>query len=350
MVTLTETAYYTRRVINWLILGVVLYILLRIFWSIFAAVWLAFFPPKPPLPNHGFGKLPALKFTQAATPSAQLTFRLETIEGSVPRASESATVYFMPKASANLLALTRAQDFAERFEFSPTPIQESKNIYRFQDPENPLRRMRYDLVSNNFVIRYGFEEDAGLFSERNLPTSQALEAEVKSLLQTVDLYPEELASGEVQTTLLRFSEGKLVPVLSRSQADAIRVDFFRWPIGEMKLVTPNPDEGTVSFVFSGSSNSKKRLLQFAYTFWPIEYQTTATYSLKSSQQAWQDLQNNKGSIARYPRKGSSAVVRNSMLAYYDSFDPQNYLQPIFVFEGDDGFVGYVHAISPEWVE
>ena len=102
-------------------------------------------------------------------------------------------------------------------------------------------------------------------------------------------------------------------------------------------------------MLSGSSNAKKRVLQFTYTYWPIDYQTTATYSLKTSQQAWQELQAGGGYLLSIP-KTLVVTVRNVYLAYYDSISPQTYLQPIFVFEGDDGFVAYVPALNPEYVE
>lgn len=350
MTTLTETAYYTRRTINWTVLAIIGYVLLRIFWSTFVTVWLIVFPPKAPPPNHAFGKLPALRFPASAPEAPKITFRLETIEGSVPAASASATVYFMPKSPANLLALTRTQDFAQRLQLSPTPISESKNIYRFNDLELPLRSLRYDIVSNNFILRYAFEQDTGALAERSLPTGTGGLAEARTMLQTYDLYIPDLSGGSNKITYLRLSGDRLIPTTSLSAADALRVDFFRRPVGGIPLVTPYPDEGHVSFVFSGSTNLKRRVLQFAYTHWPIDYETTATYALKPSSQAWGELQSGQGFIARYPNTGTSVTVRSVTLAYYDSLDPQNYLQPVFVFEGDDGFLGYVSAVASPWTE
>jgi hypothetical protein len=37
-------------------------------------------------------------------------------------------------------------------------------------------------------------------------------------------------------------------------------------------------------------------------------------------------------------------VRQIELGYFDSFEPQTYAQPVFVFTGDDNFVGYVQAV------
>lgn len=350
MATLTETAYYTRRTINWVILAIIIYIVLRLTWSIVIAIWLTIFPPQAPPPNHKFGKLPALVFPTQATPSGQLTFQLQTIQGSVPRASDSATVYFMPKTAANLLALTKTEDFAKRLDFDPTPIAESKNLYRFDDPDLPLRKLRFDIVSSNFILRYGFEQDTGLFNEKNIPSVDQARQESIATMQNFNLWVDDIKTGTSNVAFLKLVSDHFVPTTSLSVADAIRVDFFRQPIGDMKILTPDPNEGPISFIYSGATNSKKKLLQFAYTFWPIDYQTTATYALKPANVAWQELQGGAGFIARYPNAGTTAIVRQIYLAYYDSYQPQTYLQPIFVFEGDFGFLGYVPAVSRDWTE
>jgi hypothetical protein len=350
MSSLTEIAYYARRSINWALLGIIGYIILRILWSILVVLWLVVFPHRLPPPNHAFGKLPQLKFPQIATPSAQLTFQLETIQGTVPAASASANVYFMPKSAPNLLALTKTQEFANKLQFNPTPIQESKNIYRFNDNEFALRRLRYDIVSSNFIVRYTFERDLSVFIEKNLPTADQAQQETYNMLKSFNLYQTDLTGGPVVVSYLRLSADALIPTTSLSQSDAVRVDYFKKPIGDMSIVTPVPDEAPISIILSGSSNSKKRIIQFAYTYWPIDYQTFATYGLKTSEAAWGELQAGKGYIARYPSNSSVAIVRSATLAYYDSFDPQTYLQPIFIFEGDNGFLGYVPAVTSQWME
>jgi hypothetical protein len=350
MASLTQTAYFARRTINWAILAVIAYILLRIFWSIFITVFLLIFPPKALPPNHLFGKLPVLVFPLQATPSAKLTFQLQTIEGAVPKASASATVYFMPKTAPNLLGLNTAQDFAASLNFDPTPVQESKNIYRFNDAELSLRRLRYDIVSSNFILRYAFEQDPSVFNQKNLPLPEAGKIEAINLLQSHNLYPDDLAGGTNEVSFLKLNETQLVGTTSLSQADAERIDFFRKPIGDTPMFTPYPDQAPVSIIFSGSPDANKRIIQFAYTFWPIDYQTTATYGLKTSEQAWEELQAGGGYIGRYPGTGNVAVVRNVYLAYYDSFDPQTYLQPIFVFDGDNGFRAYIPAVAPPWIQ
>lgn len=348
--SLTETAYYTRRTINWTILGVVGYVILRFFWGIAVIVWFSVFPPLAPPPNHAFGTLPAIKFPVVASQSAQLNFQLETIDGTIPEASGSAAVYLMPKSAPNLLGLDKTQEFAAQFQFDPTPIQENKNIYRFNDATNPLRRLRYDIVSRNFILRYAFERDASVFLEKNFSSAEALKLEAYSLLESNNLLHDDIDDSRAVVSYLRLMGDQLIPTTSLSQSDAVRIDFFRKPTGGAPIMTPSVDEAPISIIFSGTSNQEKRLLQFAYSYWPVEYLTSATYAIKTSAQAWGELQEGRGFIAKYPKNTTNAVVRNAYLAYYDSFDPQTYLQPIFVFEGDNGFTAYVPAVTAEWTE
>lgn len=349
--SLTETSYQTRRAVNWALFGVIGYIILRMVWGFLLYLYMLLFPPKPPPPNYAFGKLPALVFpAPSEAPAGQLSFALETIDGRLPEASVSAPVYLIPKKPANLLSLPTTQDFAEKFGFSREPIQETKNLYRFVDPSEPYRSLRYDIVTNNFLIRYRFEENSSVFSEKNFQPPDSIVTQTINVLQTYDLYPADLAGGTNAVTFLRYQGNTLIPASSLSRADAVRVDFFRAPVRTLRVVTPIPGEGPVVFVYSGSDDSKRKVLQFAYSLWPIDQESVATYSVKSGDVAWQELASGGGYIAQYPTTGTRVIVRNVYMALYDSFEQQTYLQPVYVFEGDNGFVGYIHAISPEWVE
>jgi len=350
MTSLTTTAYHTRRAINWAILVLVAYLILHLSWGLFTAVWLTLFPAPPTPANHAFGKLSALKFPQS-TGSADLRYRLETVEGYVPPASESAMVFFMPKNPANLLALTNTKEFAKQLEFMDEPLQESKYLYRFVDPQDPLRQMRYDIVSKNFTLRYLYQQDTSLFTQRDVPLPETALMEAQGILQNFQLYPTDIANGATNIQYLKFSGDSLVPTTSHSQADALRIDFFRGAVAATKIFYPNPDQGPITFIYSGSTQSKKRILEFTYNYWPVDQDTTATYTLKTSTEAWAELQNQGAYIARYSKGDrKDVVIRKVYLGYYDSLESQTYLQPIFVFEGDNGFMAYVPAVAAPWTE
>ena len=86
-------------------------------------------------------------------------------------------------------------------------------------------------------------------------------------------------------------------------------------------------------------------------FWDVDKETFATYPLRSVEEAWNDLNAGLGYIANPGSTGSNLInVRKIYLAYYYSDNPSNFLQPIYVFEADRGFIAYVSAISKEWLE
>jgi hypothetical protein len=352
MASLTETAYYTRRAINWTILAIIIYIFLRILWSLLVSVWMILFPPRPAPPNHAFGKLPKLSFpSPVSSPSSQLTFTLETISGDLPIASTSGRVYFMPKQAPNLLAISQAQEFAKGLEFDPTPFQETRTVYRFNDPQVFLRKLRYDIVSKNFIMRYAYEQDPGIFTEGILNNPELVKGEAIRLLVEKGLYQADFRRGEQSVTFFKLVGNMLMPVRTISDTNAMRVDFFRGPVNTFKVMTPTPTDGQIQVLFSPSRDLRKRIVEVVYTFWPIDYNTFATYTFRPVAQAWQELQNGAAYIARYPINNTANIaIRNIYLAYYDTFEPQTYLQPIYVFEGDFEFKAYVPAVAPEWIE
>lgn len=348
---LTYTAFYTRKVVNYAILIVIAVVILQALWGICLSVLRTAFPPKPPPPTHLFGRLPPLNFPTAVNTNVPLTYTLETISGAVPEASQTAEVYFIKKSQANLLALSKTQEFAKKYQFDETPIAESKNIYRFNDLTSPLRKLQYDIVSNNFALNYDVQADPGIFLGDSPPSETVAIGEAKKFLEQGNLYVDDLKKGSVKISYLSSQLGQLLRTKVIGAANATRVDFFRRPIDGLELVTPSPDEGQVAIIFSPNKDPKRRIIQVLYTYWPIDLENKATYSLKSSKEAWDELVSGGGYIARYPVNGKTSVtVRTVRLAYYDSFDPQMYLQPVFLFEGDDEFLGYVSAINPAWVE
>jgi hypothetical protein len=350
MNSLTETAYHTRKAINIFILVIIAYVILRMLAGIFFSILLAIFPPKPPAPNHAFGVLPSLQFPKQASPAAQLVYKLETVSGSVPAASVSANVYFIPPSNANFLAINKTQKFAEKFQFSPEPIQESKTLYRFTDPQYSLRTLRYDILTSNFAIQYDYNSDTSVFNGLTVPTFDAALKLSRDNLNNNFLLPTDFQGGSVKTTYLMLVGNTLVPSISVTQANAVRIDFQRAAINGLSVYYANPNQGPIYFIFSGSNDIKKNMLEFTYIYWPVDYQTKATYGLKTSTQAWQELQSGKAYYASLPIQGNNITVRSIHLGYFDSIDSQTYMRPIFVFEGDDNFVAYVDAIAAPWTE
>ena len=73
-------------------------------------------------------------------------------------------------------------------------------------------------------------------------------------------------------------------------------------------------------------------------------------SVKTSAQAWEELKAGEGLVASEHQAREEIVVRRITLGFFDSLEAQTFLQPVYVFEGDNNFVGYVAAVDDAWVE
>ena len=155
-----------------------------------------------------------------------------------------------------------------------------------------------------------------------------------------------MATSEAKISFLRASSTSYIPAVSLSEADFIQVNIWRSPIRETySLVRPDPLQGNAHFIFSGSRDTNSSIVQADFTYAPIDYERFETYGLIAPQTAWQTLQAGKGFVAHIDAGVQQATVRNVYLAYYDSDTPQRYLQPVYVFVGDQNFFAYVPAVT-----
>lgn len=359
MSTLTETAYYTRRglkIVFFVVLGL-------IFFKIATTGLSTLFntyrfgpgggPAVPtPTPGVGFGKLPAIQFPPGKAPIQPMTYTQEFIGGAIPEASSSARVYFVAKPAPNFLSLERSKEFAQSLGFPVEPVALSKTLYQWTDPEYHLRTLKKDILTGNFSLYLDFYKDPSPLAENELPYGKTAVSEALGFLGRYGLPVPEMAEdgSGAKVSFWRSTGSELLPVSSVSEADITRVDLFRAPQDNFPLVTAFSEEAPIYFLFSGSGG-KTRVLLWRYVFRIVEGGIFTTYPLKTTKQAWEELEDGKGYIANWGAvKGTHATIRKVYLAYFDSETYQSYLMPVFVFEGDGGFMVYVSAVANEWVE
>ncbi len=348
MATLTETAYYARKTISYGAIGIVAFFITRGLLLAGIAYYRKLHPPPPPPPTVLFGKLPAIVYPEKSQPA--LIYRLETVTGSTPDLGDRATVYFMPVRQANLLALDRMKNLAKILNFDSEPEQLSPTRYKWWR-DNPLpTALTADIISGSFELLASWQTDNTILTQKNLPDGGQAVYEAQNFLQNAGLLANDLLTGKTTITWLKTDVRDLIKAMSLSEADFVRIDFFRAPINDLIVYTPNIERGVVSLVFSGNRTTGKRVVELNYNYFPVNYDQSATYPIKSSSQAWEELQANQGFVAGVDPEADNVVVRKISLGYFDSPIPQHYLQPVYVFEGDGNFVGYVSAIDASWIE
>ena len=351
MASLTEVAHYTRKTLKIGLILIIALIVLRISLNAFKGVWQKLHPPPPPPPTVAFGKLPALVFPQSEGKTAQLSFKLETIQGGLPSLGPNGRVYFAPRKGPNLLALKRATELAQKIGFRNQPQALSATEYLWTSTNTPPTTLTININTTSFQLRYDYQNDPEILQNKNLPNNQQAAQEAQSFLVSNDLLADDLKEGTAQFEYLQFGFPRLTIAASLSEADFVRVNLFRADLEETKILPPNPKESLISFLFSGSRTTGKRIVEINYSYNPIEKEIWATYPLKPITQAWSEVQAGEAYLANLGQNPDNQItIRSVYLAFYDSPQPQHYLQPIYVFEGDRGFYTYVAAIDPNWWE
>ena len=351
MANLTQTAYYTRRGLLFGGIAFIGILVLRASITLGVAIYKQLNPAPPPPPTVAFGKLPPLSFPESDFENENLNFRLETIEDDLPQLDDVGKVYFMPKKEPSLTALDEARKKADGLDFDSSPEAVDKFTYRWIK-QSPLPKVLTMNINNgNFIVSYPYTNDQEILNAKYLPSTQQAAQETKSFLSQKGFLPNDLADGSAEFVYLRFDPPNLVEVNSLSEADFLRVNLFRSDLDELRIMPPNPKKSLVSLLFSGARSTDKRIVGVDYFYFPTDKETFATYPLKPIAAAWEELKNGQGYLAHVSKNtANQATIRRVGLGYFDSKLPQNFLQPIYIFQGDDNFFAYVSALAPEWVQ
>jgi len=350
MANLTQTAYLTRKIIKYGTFFLVFLIIFRVVWGISVSLFRKVKPPSPPPPTVSFSTLPALKFPEK-TGLPEVSFSLETIEGSLPQLDSTGRVYFVPQKSATLFSLEDAKKIAQKMGFSGEPQKLSARKFLFQTGTVPNTTLEIDIVTNYFKLNYDFINDQEILPEKKLPSDTQAVSEAKSFLSQSGLLTPDLGEGTGEVSYLKLEVPNLVSAISLSEADFVQVDLFRRDVNGLKVFPPKATESQVTFLISGSRNKAKRIVRIGYIHTAVDEGLSGTYPLKSVNRAWQELLSQGGYIANLGENPDGKItIRKIYLAYYEQEEPQEFLQPIFVFEGDSDFYAYVPAVDPKWIE
>lgn len=346
--TLTKVTKFGRSFVKYGSITLVVLTLIPATLSILTALARMINPPPPPAPTVGFGILPTLTFPAQSATDKPKSYELETPTGTLPEFGDRAFVYLEMKNTANLLDNENAKAIAARYSFTSEPEQLNALTYRWTKLQ-PLRTtFDLDIIDHNFSYETDYLAHPELILQSNLPSDFDAVQQVKTFLQNGGLLPDDLASSSATISYLKAIGGTLKPAVSVSDADFVSVSLNRYPVNNTyQFYTPDGVTGTVQALLTGGKSTDS-LVSIRRRYFPADYDQEETYPIRTTAQAWSTLQAGEGYIAQ---KGTQekAVIRSIELGYYDSFEFQNYLQPIYVFKGDGGFIGYVPAVSSAYL-
>lgn len=346
MASLTEIAYYSKKIIKvgfFVLIGLIVF---RVLYSIGKEIWLQYHPAPPPAPNVAFGKLPQIVFPDKETTDTP-DYILETPTGALPEFYPQIEVYLSPYQKPSLLAPEKAKEQAAKLGFTEEPKVVTEKVYRWSKSKPSGAVLEMDIFSGSFNFVYDWQSEKILLEKQSLPSGEQAVSEAKSFLKRIGVLEKDLEEGRTELAFLKASGTRVLIVPSLSEADFIQVDLFRQDIEETPILTPDPEKGVVSIIISGVQGANRRIVKAEYNYYPVNYNSSSTYPIKSSAAAWEELKNNQAYLASWEGQ-EKITIRRVYLAYFDSYEPQQYLQPIIVFQGDDNFYAYVPAVTEGW--
>ena len=340
MSSLTRTAHIARNVIKFGSVGV---IGLALIWSGLTAAIRAYRIARPSPPDIKFGPMPAIVFPQKTFETKNFT--LELPKDSFPKFPTQAKVYVIYRPISTLTALETDTQTANNLGFYSKPVEVKTGVYQFTKADLD-QTLTMNVLDGSFLLSYPYKNDQILINSKNLPDDKQAVSLSKNFLDSANKFPDDLGEGSQTITYWQISSQAIKKVSSFSEANATKVEFDRQKLDEeYPVVSSNPDAPPISILISASSVEAKRIIDVSYKYTPVDRQSFSTYPLRSIDRAWDDLKAGQYWPSR-DSQNSSITIRNVYLAYYEPTNLTNFLQPIYVFEGDSNFIAYVSAVDP----
>ena len=342
--SLTYTAYVSRRIIKYGGLGIIGIALLWTLGKLTFQIYRAIRPPYTP-PTVKYGILNKMIFPEKDISKKNFSFEFANDE--VPSFSDQARVYIIHRPNNSILALEEAKKMAKKLDFSDEPIEIRAGIYQFKNEDN--KTLRINVLDDSFKMAYPYLEDQMLLSPKSMPNKEEAISKASASLNSAGKLTEVLENGEKVVSYLKIGENGLKSTSSQAEANVAKVSFYREKLNELKILSKNVDEASVSVLVSGSDVSEKKIIEINYKELNLDREAYSTYPIKTSSEAIADLQSGNYWPVSDTDKGN-VVIRDLYLAYFEPVTLTNYLQPIFVFVGDNDFVAYVPAVSDSYTD
>jgi hypothetical protein len=345
--TLTELSYYSRK---FLPLGIIGFLLLLIFFYLIKLILLLYTPPpKPKLTiNPIFQKISPVKVKNASN-SAGINFILDTIEGVPITATEAAKVFFLPQAIAKLNYRQKIYLMAKNFGFDTelTKHQLNGKIATFSDNE---RKLEIDITNYNFFYDYQFASQSSLFQETIIPSPKEIENKAIDFLKSVNRYPDELSLGRINILYFYYQPDlNTFSIVNNPQlANVVEVDFFRPNLGDFSFISPK-FPNSHNFVLMVFYPDSFKVLRAQIKFFEKSADQVGIYPVKSGDLAWEELTKGKGIVLANPKNQKEITIKSMVFSYLDPDFYQPYLQPVYLFIGENNFAAYVPAISSDYL-
>lgn len=343
----------TRTILKWAAIGIVVVVVIVFLSRGIIALKNRFFPEPPIPPSVGFGKLPPFELPQNVV-SGDFTYTLDTISGFLPAFADRGTVYKTVSKTTSLLDLDRAREKVSRMNFdlktpgkviekSLSPVQ-----YSWTETDGALRSITMNTLTNTFSLVSPFLSDPLLTDSPLTFTEEQAKENAQKFFNNSELLPSSIDPELTKTTLLSVSNKTLIPAKKLETAQLIRVDFYQANRDDLPFVYSYPPKTNISTLIDGGS-FQGQIVQANY-FYQALSDTSETYPIKTSSEAFEELKQGKAYVASYSGTNNTIKIKTVFLAYFLPNTESEYIYPVIVFTGPDDFIAYLPAITSTWYQ
>ena len=323
------------------------------------------FPPRIAPPDAKYGKLPAIPFGEPAL-KEDFTYSVETVTGTLPTFPDRINVYKIVHKPTTLLNSRLADSKAaaiNMIDASGTLVPHTitaQEQFEWVDTSTQLTRtLDMDINTYNFKLQSPYIDYPPILESSYIANQEGAKSLVSRMLTNMGLSFRDIDGSKLTSELLSIKNGTLVPAISLSAAQIVRVDLFQTDIDKMPIYYPRYPRSIMEFLVTARSLDISDIVDARFTHREIKFpdpgainsDDVAVYPIKTTAEAFEELQNGKGFISNYYGSSKEIKITEVTLGYFLGDQKQEYVLPVFAFHGSDGeFYGFVPAIRDEWFE
>lgn len=337
--TLTETAAFTKKAFVFLFVFFIILIISVFSVRAYLANQKAKIKPPEEKADLKYGPLPKPNLEKSLGDSSSYNYTLNTEDGKLPaQFPKLIKIYFIPKLGTTLLAGDRAKSLAKEFKFDQGPNILSPTKYQFTDSQNG--EITIDLDTSNFK----YSREASLSAEETqevIADQPSMSIQFRDFLKRKGLLKDQLTEGR---TKIEYESA------NQNTSNTAEISLWQNDIDQIPVVTSNYKDGLIRAIVNKSMYEDNRYELLDYNYWEVDTTNFATYPVKDINLAYEEMKKGQSSVVIEPVSPNISLV-NIYLAYLLSKEYTPYLQPVYVFKGENqSFAALVSAIPEEHLE
>lgn len=345
MPTLSVVKYDFLKIGKWggIIIGVIIILFLAFKFLLFVKEII--FPTPPPPPTVNFGKLPIVNFPEGLNKS--FTYEIDTLSGELPIFPISEKVYKMEQRGRDILAVEKINQKVAGFGFNNRPQQISDFTYKWINPSPPDQKLTFNIKLNEFNLNSSYLNYKEMLQSNNFQNKTQPINTASSFINGVGMNLTDIDQEKTKIYFSNITANDNIPVEKATDSNIATVYFFQKDIDKLPIVYPQGINSSMKII-TGAGKLMGIVLEASFSHQNV-LDESATYPIKTAQEAYDDLRSGKAYIASHVGDDTKILIKEIYPALFYEGKLQEYMIPVIVFEGNNDFVAYVPAVRDEWL-